>query len=215
MSLNITTKTAQDVANEVKRQFGDESGVQVKDADILRWINNGQKEIVVKNKVLKGKATLPAVPGQADYSLPAINIAVIESIHWEGIPIPGIPYIEVETYIHNNVALNLNAAKPLVWYEWAGVVTFWPTPQQVDTISVLYTKVPDPVGLLTDTLLLPDKYFNSLVKFVLAQAYEMDEDWEASNYKTQQMEADLNTMADEERTTSNMSYPVINEVVEY
>ena len=37
-----TTKTALDVANYVKRQFGDESGTQMTDADIWRWIDSAQ-----------------------------------------------------------------------------------------------------------------------------------------------------------------------------
>lgn len=216
MSLNITSKTVQDVATTVKRQFGDESGVQVTDADIYRWINDGQKEIVVKNKVLKGKATITAVANQAEYTLPEANIAVIESIHWNGIPIPGVAYPEVEQYILGHPTLfEGGTGVPAMWYEWAGLVTFWPTPATADTITLLYTRMPDPVVALTDTLSVPDKYFNTLLKFVMSQVYEMDEDWEASNFKSQQFTDDLNITADEDRSTQNMTYPVINVTVDY
>lgn len=216
MTLNITSKTVQDVASTVKRQFGDESGVQVTDSDIYRWVNDGQKEIVTKNKVIKGKATIVAVPGQSDYTLPEANIAAIESIHWAGIPIVGVAYPEVEKYILGHPTLfEGGTGTPAMWYEWAGTVTFWPTPAAADQITLLYTRMPDHVSSLTDLLSVPDKYFNMLLKFVLAQAYEMDEDWEASNFKTQQFTDDLNTTADDERSTQNMTYPVINVTVDY
>ena len=47
MTLNI-----QDVANRVKRTFGDESGVQVTDDDIIRWVNDAQLEISRQNEDL-------------------------------------------------------------------------------------------------------------------------------------------------------------------
>lgn len=216
MTLNITTKTGSDVATTVKRQFGDESGVQIKDADIIRWINDGQLEIVTANHVLKGKATIASVASQSDYTLPEANIAVIESIQWDGIPVQAITQAELEAFIQDYPnSFSLGIGTPTIWYEWGGVVTFWPVPQAVGTITLLYTKVPNSLNVLTDTLSLPDKYFNSLVTYVLAQAYEMDEDWDASSFKHQQLGQHLDTMADEERTTRNITYPVISVVDEY
>lgn len=216
MPLNATTKTGADVAKAVRRQFGDESGVQITDEDLLRWINDGQKQIINKNKVLKAKATISSVANQADYTLPEANIAEIEAIHWDGVPVPGIPYPEVQRFISEspNSALN-DAGVPRMWYMWAGVVTFWPTPVSIGTITLLYVEEPAVIDALTSTLSLPDRYFNTLVQYVLAQAYEMDEDWTASDYKAQQMENSLNVMADDERTTSAMTYPVISTVVDY
>lgn len=215
--LNITSKTAQNVATSVKRQFGDESGVQVTDPDIIRWINDGQREITQKNRVLKGTATIVAVANQAEYTLPEANIAAIESIHWNGIPVPGIPYAEVEKFItdYPHTATNAGTGVPRMWYEWGGLVTFWPTPASADNIKLLYTKMPDEITSLADTLSLPDKYFNILVDYVLSQAYSMDEDWEASNFKGQQFTANLDTTADDERTTSSMVYPTISIVEDY
>lgn len=215
--LNITTKTAQNVATSVKRQFGDESGVQLKDDDILRWVNDGQREIVHKNRVLKGKAVIPAVAGQADYLLPEASIAAIESIHFNNIPVPGIPYPQVEDFIarYPHTSNGGGPGTPQMWYEWGGTITFFPAPDTTENISLLYTRNPDELVTLGDTLSLPDKYFNTLVDYVLSQAYAMDEDWEASNYKNQQFAANLDTSADDERTTSNMVYPSVIVVEDY
>jgi len=217
MTLNVTTKTVQDISYSVRRQFGDESGVQIKDLDILHWINDGQKDINNKNKVLKGRAQVDSVASQAEYTVPAVSIACIESIHWDGVPLVGLPYPEVESYIKGFSPDDLSIGTPTIWYEWAGVITFWPSPDAttVGVITLLYTSNPVEVTTLLDTLSIPDKYFNTLVKYVLSQAYEMDEDWNASQIKSKQLTDDLDEMADEERSTSGMTYPVINCVVDY
>lgn len=216
MSLNKITKTVDNLAKAVRRQFGDESGVQITDEDIIRWTNNGQDEVVGKNKVLKGKALIDAVPGQADYTLPEVDIAAIESIHFNNVPIRGVPYPELESIMqeYSSVA-STQTGQPAIWYEWAGTVTFWPAPSTSDKITLLYTKAPTQVTTLSDTLSIPDKYFNTLVQYVLAQAYEMDEDWNATDYKTQQFEAGLSAAADDERTTQMLTYPSISMVVDY
>lgn len=216
MSLNVTSRTVADVASAVRRQFGDESGVQITDPDVFRWVNDGQKDIVLKNKVLKGKATIPAVSNQSDYTLPDTDIAAIESIHYAGVPLRGMPYAEVERYILDYSTNTLHTGAPHIWYEWAGTITFWPTPVgDTGVITVLYSKNPVTVQAMSDKLSIPDKYFNALVQYVLAQAYEMDEDWDATNYKSQQYGVSLDTTADDERTTSSMTYPVIIDVMDY
>lgn len=215
MTLNTATKTVQDVGNAVKRQFGDESGVQISDSDIIRWVNEGQQEISFKNKILKGKADVSSVAGQADYTMPSVNIAAVESLHYNGYPIPGVPYPEVENYIKNLPDSSTGSGDPQFWYEWAGTLTLFPAPSSVGTITLLYTSMPTEVTSTTDSLVLPDKYFKRLVEFCLVQAHEMDEDFDAATYKSEQFTNGLDTMADEERSTSQLTYPVINDVVDY
>lgn len=215
MTLNIITKTVEDVAKAIRRQFGDESGVQLSDADVIRWVNEGQRDIAHQNKVLKAKATISSVALQADYTLPEADISSIESIHYDGVPILAVPYPEVEAYIKGLPEDVAGNATPQAWYEWAGVVTFYPSPATVGVITLLYTKVPPEVSSLGDLLSLPDKYFNTLLKYCMGQAHEMDEDFDAANYKTQQYGQDLDKMADDERTTQQLTYPVINMVADY
>ena len=47
------TLTGTDVADRVRSQFGDVSGAQLADTAILRWINDGQREIVNSNPILR------------------------------------------------------------------------------------------------------------------------------------------------------------------
>lgn len=216
MSMNVTTRTGQDIATLVKRQFGDESGVQITDADLLRWINDGQRQINEQNKVFKAKSTTSSVAAQADYALPTGAASSIDSIHYNGIPVRALAYPEVEEYIMAYEGTKGSQGNPTVWYQWAGQVTFWPAPQSDnDTITILYTANPVELASLGDTLGLPDRYFNAIVQYVLSQAYEMDEDWDAANYKSQQFGVSLDQVADAERTTQEMTYPVITVIEDY
>jgi hypothetical protein len=45
MTYSNPTKTVGQIYDYVKRAFGDESGVQLTNADIVRWINDAQNEI--------------------------------------------------------------------------------------------------------------------------------------------------------------------------
>ena len=62
---------------------------------------------------------------------------------------------------------------------------------------------------------LPDEYFEDVVNYVLKQAYEMDEDWEASQVKSQQLSESLLKRGEEERTAQNMTYETITVVDDY
>jgi hypothetical protein len=53
MPAELFTKTALDVVQRIKTQFGDNSGAQLTDDVIYRWINDGQQEIVNHSKTLK------------------------------------------------------------------------------------------------------------------------------------------------------------------
>lgn len=207
MSINRPTRTVNDVAEHVKRQFGDESGVQINNGDILRWTNNAQREIVTRNQVLKAKAVTLSEAGKGDYTFPDENIYQIESLHYDGLPIKNVTYREAEEYL---IRTNLPSGKPKIWYEWAGVVSLYPIPREGGKeIALLYTRVPPMLDSLQSILTLPDKYYDTLLRFVLHQAFEMDENWDASNMKLQQFAADLDLLSEEERTAQHMTYPTI------
>lgn len=209
MTLNAATRTVADVLTAVKRQFGDEAGVQLSDADIIRWINDAQDVIVSKNKVLKAKSTTAAVNGQASYTFPSDNIHQVESLHFNGYRVPNMAFPEAEEHIFAADPLNVALGDPVLWYEWGGTFTFWPTPNSTSAIDIYFTRRPTPVVNSASVLSLPDKYYQDVVRYVMQQAYEMDEDFQNSAAKMQQFEAGLNEKSEEERTAQNMTYETI------
>lgn len=210
MTFGPVTKTVQHVIDHVKRQFGDESGVQVTDSDIIRWINAGQVEILNKNPILKARAETSVVAGQYEYTLPE-DILKIQSITYKGSPIQYKSFQEAQEYIVSYDPTRIKSGSPTLWFEWAGVINLFPTP---DTSSdgdliIYYVKMPVEVTLGVDLLSVPDRYYNTILHYVLEQAYEQDDDWTASGNKSSQFEASVITLANEENYSSINAYPTI------
>jgi hypothetical protein len=193
MSGITATRTAQEVYDHVTRQFGDESGVQITQNDIIRWINSGQDEILRRSKPIKSTATADLIAGQSAYTFPT-NILEVQALHVNGRKVEYRSFQEAEEYIIEQDPNNLNTSDaPVVWYEWGGNFMFWPTPSKnlANGIVIYYIPSVSKVTALADVLTIPDSYYNRLVEYVLAQAYEMDENWEGSTRKSTQFESGL------------------------
>lgn len=196
MSYLTISHTVDDVANHVKRQFGDESGVQVTNDDIVRWINAGQDEIFRRNEPVKATATADLVSGQYVYVFPD-DILKIQSILVNGIPVERRSYQDAEEWIIANDVNRTQTGQAMIWYEWGGEFTIWPTPDGsvIGGITLKYIKKPTPVIGLGETLSVPDAYYNRLIEYVLQQAYELDENWNAAGMKAEQFGMNLDSQA--------------------
>ena len=208
MPYSPSTRTVQDVVRSVQRSFGDESGVQLTNADIFMWINDACDEIVKRNRINKAKASINSVIGQQDYSFTSLNIMQVEAIHFGGQRIPNMSFAEAEEQVIGLDSVPTNGY-PVLWYEWAGLFSFYPIPNVVSPIEVFYTAQSAKITAVGNLLPLPDKYFTDIVNFVLLKAYEMDEDPQMSQLKGQQFDASIAAMGEEERSAQNMTYPSI------
>lgn len=210
MSYGPPTQTVNDIASVVKRVFGDESGVQLVDTDIIRWVNEAQSEINSKNKVLKKRASISAVPQQSAYVLPSsFKVRQIEGVHYDGSPLKPLTFSQAEQDILAYDPKLEQEGIPDSWYEWAGEITLWPKPSADSQITVYFTEEPATLTSVTDTLSLPDKYFNAIRDYVLAQAYEMDESMDVALRKQEQFGNSVLEMSEEERTAQNMTFQSI------
>jgi hypothetical protein len=214
MGIQTASRTVKDISDHVKRQFGDESGVQLTDADILRWINDGQRDIAVKNHILTARASTSVIPGQNVYDFDLQRILNVDAIHVNGVPVEYMQFPDVEQYISGQDPERTREGRPLLWYSYANQITLWPKPIEAGTLTIYYVREPDPATGPSDTLAIPDRYYSALLQYVLAQAYEMDEDWQAASNKLNQFSGALNDLADEESSASGQTYPTIT-IVDY
>ena len=208
MTYYSPTKTAQDVHDYVTRVFGDESGVQLTNADVIRWINDAQLSISDTNHVLPAKATMNVVAGTATYDLSAITprIDEIASLLLDGRRVGNIPVAQAEESISLADPEGTETGAPQFWYTWAGEVTFWPVPGQNYTMTIRYLAVPNEISSLEDTLSLPDDCFTDIVNYVLVKAYEMDENTELMAAKAQELAQSLAERGEKERSAQTMTY---------
>lgn len=212
MPVERKSKTVQNVADSVKRQFGDESGVEVQDSDIIRWVNDAQYEIVTKNpEVNAGMVQVNVVANQSQYPLLANvpDILVIHSIHFRGEYLNNLSFLEAQQTIIKSDDTQTDD-KPSFWYEYAGVVNLWPKPNTsyAAGLTVFYSKAPELITTLGQTLSVADSYFKAVVDFCLTQAHEMDDNFSASGAKAQQFETALQVQANRTHAQDGM-YPTI------
>lgn len=213
MSLRPSTRTFGALALDIKRIFGDESGVQLDDSDIQRWANSAQMEIVTSNKAIKARSTSLSVVGQATYTFPDVQIQQVASLHYDNMRLENVPFAEAERYVMSYDPEQIETGTPRIWYEWDGEFTVWPKPDDVKTFTLYFTAYPDELtGDTAQALSVPDKFYNAVVDYILSKAYEMDEDMQASGMAEQRFRVALEGQMEDERQAQHMTYPVILEV---
>lgn len=210
MSYVRATKTVNDVLTYVKRQFGDEAAIQITDADIIRWVNGGQEEIIRRTEAIKGSANADLVAGQLTYTFPT-DILRLQAVLINNRPVKQVSAQEYEEYVLEHDPDNTASGQPLIWYEWANEFHFYPKPEYsaVGGIKIRYIKAPEPVVAANDTLTIPDAFYNRLIEYVLQQAYELDENFQASQLKESQFSTNLDANRDRD-VTSDDTYPTIS-----
>lgn len=213
MSKRPSTKTFATLSQEVKRLFGDESGVQLDDSDIQRWATAAQMEIVTTSGPLKARSTSNSVAGQKAYTFPSEKIQQVASLQYDGRLLPNTPFAEAQRIIISQDPQGIAKGVPELWYEWAGEFTLWPTPDSVRPIDIFYSAYPaDMTGDPAQLLSVSDSYYNAVVDYVLAKAYEMDEEPQMSQMAEQRFRDAVQVQGDSERQGQDMGYPVIQEV---
>lgn len=211
-----------DIYNRVKRQFGDESGVQVTDTDLLRWINDGQRQIVMSNEgLLETTTTANTVADQAEYTLPT-NLLLFKSVSYKGTgqvsysQLRGMSFNAFQQHIDSWDGDTTEVGVPVVYTIYAGKIILYPIPEDsiTNALKIYYTRRPTDVTASGDTPDLPILYHETLVKYCLQQAYEMDEDWEASTAKSTELAADLSLLRGREDWKQQDVYPTITVLTE-
>lgn len=203
--------TGQEIYDRAVRTFGDEYSVQVTEADIVRWINDAQRTAIEHNPVLLEKATTSIVAEQATYPFDAANVHFVQALHFDGRPLKPLSFQEAQQWImENNVSDE--TGDPVLWYEFDGDYTLWPTPKEslADGLVLYYSKYPEDLTQLSDPLGLPDTYFNVIFGLVMKEAYTLDENWTGFQaFKGDAIEG-LNRLSLNERRTQTNLYPFIN-----
>src|SRR5690606_12159210 len=123
MTLRPSTRTYAQLLRAVRRTFGDESGVQLEDPDILQWANDAQQAINTKNKIFKTKSTTASVPGQAAYSFPVELIQQVETLTYDGQPLEAVEMNTALKTIQASDPHKKDRGTPVAWYEWGGEFT--------------------------------------------------------------------------------------------
>lgn len=208
----------QDVVTRVKRTFGDESGVQITDQDIIRWVNDAQEEIVNSNEgLMEITGSADTIQDQAEYDVPS-DFSVLRSLRYKGNRLKSMSLAEFDEYL-NGFASSENfygSGIPQVFTVWENKITLFPKPDTTTTsgLSILYIRRPPSVGNLADGLTVPLSYHNSVVNYCLQQAYELDEDYQKAQLKKGQFDETMMKLNDRNKWVSQEYYPKITTLPE-
>lgn len=210
----------QDVANRVRRTFGDDAGVQIVDDDILRWVNDAQLQISTDNEeLLETVGTANIVASQADYTIPT-DMNVLRSLMYNNFRLRSLSFSEFNEYIDGFKATTAQGGfgngTPEVFMVYGGTITLFPTPSQSITagLRIYYSKHPATVATLADNLGVPTRYHNSVVEYCLKMAYEMDENPEMANMKGGEFQTQLQKLKNQEKWTASEYFLTITTLPE-
>lgn len=175
-----------DVKTRVKRQFGDESGVQITDDDIVRWTNDGIQFILDNNEgLLEAVNTADVITGQQQYDLPA-DLLTLKTVHLKQFP-DSLSYVHLQAYdlqkfdeyVDGWDGTLYGPGPSYVYTVFAEKLQLFPIPT-TDTpagLKFYYNRKATLLDGTTDDieLDLPVGYHNAVVAYCLQQAYELDE----------------------------------------
>jgi len=205
-----------DVRTRVKRQFGDESQVQINDSDITRWANDAQRFIVMQSEgLLQKSATADLVASQQEYSVPS-DLLILRSISTRlttstpYFPLIGLSPQEFDQKIGDwEGGSGVNSGYAGYYHIYGALIKLWPIPVASLTagLKIYYSRLPTDVAVDADVLDLPITYHSAVVNYCLQQAYELDDaSWDAAKVKSDQVLTDIHFNKGRENRSPSGTY---------
>lgn len=214
--MEVYSFTGAQLAQQVEEKFGDAGNVQITRSMQLGWINNGIRAITEQIEMLEKVVSTPLIAGQSVYDLAALfgtqRIITVSLVTVAGTSIELIGFAEFQKLITDGGNLTgVPQTNTAVGTMFADKLTLWPTPNKtVANGLTIYCEVsPAPLATINDALTIPDRLYNSLFDYVMAQALELDENFEASQVKLAHHQQSLQRNFEKETRSPNAFYPSI------
>ena len=195
-----------DIAIRVKRQFGDEDGAQITDADILRWINDAMRDIALRNNLLEVKAATATVAGTQDYALPT-DLLTLHSVRYGTNKLKSLSLQEADEFMDTD---STNKGVPAYYSMWGQTISLYPIPQDsITSLNIYYTRQPLVVSDNSQTPEIPAVYHLRLVEYCIAQAFELDSEPDSYAAKMAQFNQGVQSTKDNSEWKQRDFYPSI------
>lgn len=198
------TITVAEIITTIRRQFGDDDAIQITDADIVRWINQGQREIASDNPLNKRVATSFSVGGTYSFTAPS-DMYQPEFIRYDGLLLRSMSFEAVSSQYGPDLE---QTGIPSIWYTWGSSIYLYPSPNATGKkIEVFYAAAPTAVSL-GGILSVPDRYANAIIEFCLARANELDEQPQAQALQEQKFSKSMSDLRGADQQQSGQNFVV-------
>lgn len=214
----MSALTVSDIFTRVQRLFGDESAVQVTEADCIRWINDAQREVVMQHEGLLAKeGTLSSVAGTAEYTLPT-DLFTLTHVSYKQpgsgsfYPLRFMPVAAMNAYAGGWDGTDFPNGVPQIYTKDENTkIILYPRPDATGTnnIKLVYSRYPTDLTSSASPIDLPDYYHGYVEHFCLMKAYEMDEDWESAEKKAQVLQSTIDFNNGREAWFGRETYPAV------
>lgn len=209
-----------DIFIRVQRTFGDEAGVQVTQDDVIRWINDAQREAVMQNEGLLEKvAFIDSIANEVRYPVPT-DLFTLKAVGYRGTMDTSFYRLKYLPYNEFNINLDgwdsldnanaINSGRPTYYSkedDFYAIVYPPPEASMSDAIKLTYSRYATDVNSSSSFIDLPPYLHSFVLNFCLMQSYEMDEDWESAGHKEQQIQGDLNFNSGRSSWFGHETYP--------
>lgn len=205
-----------DIITRVRRSFGDNNSVEVTDSDIIRWINDGMREITYQLELLQVKATAATVAGTSNYDLPG-DLLKLHSIKWQGSQLQFVSLEQAEQLIpYKDNTAQFPTGTPTHYWVWGQQLYLYPAPSSAGSadLEAYYNRYPVEIASPTDTPELPTIYHNRIVEYCMAQAYELDENVFVAELKRNELSNNIQQMKSLNEWEDQDAYPFITSSAE-
>lgn len=206
-----------DILTRVQRQFGDEAGIQVIQDDVIRWVNDCQREISMQHENLhQTTAAANTILGVNTVDLPADCLSVQE-VKYKGTGDSvffNLRYITPDEV--SRFFFDTGTGAPVAYTRGQNStdqIILFPTPDVslAGSIQFVYSRYTEDVSTINDTLDLPEYYHQLVLEFCLMKAYEMDENWEAADRKSQYVQSTIDFNNGRGSWVDHKTYPTVSE----
>lgn len=197
-----------DIILAVQRQFGDTSGAQISTADIIRWANEGQLEIVRKTECLQQHRETNVVLSDGSYELPS-NFLMMKRVTLDNTL---LKFRLLEDLDNTSSGVDTSSsATPSYYYTWGNTLFLYPTPSTSGTGNLDIWYICSPTTLINNADIpdIPAWLHYEIVRYCLARAKELDDDMDNARVIYADYQGRLNEAQYELHSQPLDSYPAV------
>lgn len=149
--------TLSELIEDVRSRLDEDTAGFWTDAEITRWLNEGNKRVAYLLGNLEAIDLQSTVVAQASYDLPT-DILKMARVQYNSQPLRVITFKELNTHESLGSPTTSESGTPEYCYLWADKIYLYPAPSAVvvDGLSIYYTKQPSTLTDSTDTPDHPD-----------------------------------------------------------